>query len=112
MQHAESLADRANRNLADQGKNPRMDRMRGRKRAGRVQESCARHNTVRLGMASRDLRPQGHVRRALFVAGVNDPQLVPFSKAGIQEWIELNPRQAIERVETVRNQRIDGQFGD
>ena len=110
VQVAEAAADRGRRNLPDQRQHRRIHAVGGEQRGGRIEQARTRDDDISLWLAGRQRRAQGHIGRALFVAGVDDAQGVAGALEGVEQMVVVHARQRIDGVEPVREQRGGGGF--
>jgi hypothetical protein len=110
MQMAEPASDCGLWNLADQGQHRRIHSMGGQQRRRGVEQTRARHHTVGLRLAGRERGAERHVRRTLLMARVDGANAVARLEQRIKQGIVVHPRQRINRVDAVRDERGDGKL--
>ena len=111
VQETESATDVLLRDLPDQRQHRRVAGMRGGERRRAVEKARARNDGVDLRLAGRHRRAERHIGGALFVPGVDDPDLVLLVIERVHQDVVLHAGHAVQRVDPVGDERGDDRLG-
>ena len=111
VQMAPARVDRVRRDLAGDGDHRRADAVGGQQGGRCVEDARPWHRGVRLRPARGERRAERHVGRCLLVARVQHAHPAVAAEDGVEQMVVVDAGQGVERVDPVREQRVDGRLG-
>ena len=112
MQKTMALALCVSGYLPDQRHHRRVQRVGCRQGGCGVEKARPGHNAIDLRLAGGQRRAGGHIGRALFMPCLDRRDHVGMVEQRIEKMVVLHAGQAVELVDAIGDQRLDGECGD